>query len=95
MTLGGGFGCKSEVNRTNYCNPAVEKLLAEQSQEADFEKRRKIVWEIERILAEDGARPVIYHSRAATCWHPHVKNYVHHENSLYNNWRFDRIWLDK
>lgn len=95
VTLGGGFGCKSEVNRTNYCNPVVEKLLAEQSQEDDVAKRKKIVWEIERILAEDGARPVIFHGRAATCWHPHLKGYVHQENSIYNAWRFDRVWLEK
>ena len=95
VTLGGGFACKSEVNRTNYCNPAVEKLLEAQSVEPDIGKRKQLVWQIERILAEDGARPVVYHSRAATCWHPHVKSYVHHENSLYNNWRFERVWLDK
>ena len=95
VTLGGGFGCKSEVNRTNYCNPAVEKLLAEQSVEADVAKRKRIVWQIERVLVEDGARPVIFHGHAATCWHNHVKSYVHHENSIYNNWRFDEVWLDK
>ena len=63
--------------------------------EPNVEKRKRVVWEIERILAEDGARPVIYHSRAATCWQPHVKSYVHQENSIYNAWRFDEIWLDK
>lgn len=95
VTLGGGFGCKSEVNRTNYCSPKVEALLDQQSQETDFEKRRAIVWQIERILVEDVVRPVLYHSRAATCWHPHVKGYEHQENSIYNSWRFERLWLDK
>ena len=95
VTLGGGFGCKSEVNRTNYCNPEVEALLDKQSQELDFGKRRAIVWQIERILAEDVARPVIYHGKAATCWYPHLKGYVHQENSIYNSWRFERLWLDK
>ena len=28
-------------------------------QETDLEKRKKIVWEIDRKLLEDGARPVI------------------------------------
>lgn len=95
VTLGGGFGCKSEVNRTNYCNPKVEELLAKQSQEPDLAKRKATVWEIERVLAEDIARPVIYHGKAATCWQPHVRNYVHQENSIYNAWRFERLWLDK
>ncbi len=95
VTLAGGFACKSEMNRTSYCNPAVETLLQQQSIEADFGKRRALVWQIERILAEDVARPVIYHSRAATCWHNHFKGYVHQQNSIYNNWRFEGVWLDK
>ena len=33
--------------------------------------------------------------RAATCWHPHLKGHVQHENSIYNNWRFESVWLDK
>ena len=31
--------------------------------EADQEKRKQLVWEIERQLAEDVARPVLYHNR--------------------------------
>ena len=58
-------------------------------------KRKQIVWEIERKLVEDAARPAIYHPRAATCWWPQLKGLVRHENSIYNNWRFEDIWLDK
>ena len=89
------YTCKSERNYTGYCNPAVEKLIEEQSREADLTLRKKIVWQIERVLVEDGARPIIMHNRAATCWHPHVKGHVLHENSIYNNWRFESVWLDK
>ena len=73
----------------------VEKLLDEQSQEVDVEKRRQKVWEIEKILVRDVARPVIYNGRGGTCWHPHVKGFVLQENSIYNAWRFERVWLDK
>jgi peptide/nickel transport system substrate-binding protein len=93
--LKGAYACNSEANYTNYCTPQVDKLLDEQSQEADVEKRKKIVWEIERVLAEDVARPIIYHNRSGTCWQPHLKNYVLSENSIYNNWRFEEVWLDK
>lgn len=95
VTLAGGFACKSEMNRTNYCNPKVEELLDKQSQEPDIAKRREIVWQIERILAEDVARPVIFHGRSATCWHNHLKGYTHHQNSIYNSWRFEGVSLDK
>ena len=59
------FSCKSERNYTGYCNPEIEKLFEVQSAETDFDKRRKIVWEIDRKLLEDGARPVIMWNRAA------------------------------
>jgi hypothetical protein len=35
--------------------------------ESDKEKREQLVWEIERQLAADGARPVIFYPRGATC----------------------------
>ena len=86
--LKGAYACNSEANYTQYCTPQVDKLLAEQSQQADIDKRKAIVWEIERVLAEDVARPIIYHNRSGTCWHSYLKGYVLHENSIYNNWRF-------
>ena len=90
-----GFSCKSEANFSQYCNPKVDKLLDQQSQEPDLGKRKALVWEIERILVEDVARPIIFHGKQATCWHAHFKGHVQHENSIYNNWRFEHVWLDK
>ncbi len=58
-------------------------------------KRKQLVWEVERKLALDVVRPIIFHNRAATCWHPHVKGVVLHQNSIYNNWRLEDVWLDK
>jgi peptide/nickel transport system substrate-binding protein len=95
VTLTEGYACQSERNYTKYCNPTVEKLLDAQSEEADVEKRKQLVWRIEAILAEDAARPIIQHNSAATCWHPHVKGHVQQENSIYNNWRFEEMWLDR
>ena len=89
------YSCKSERNYTQYCNAEVDKLLAAQSRELDREKRRKIVWDIERLLVEEAARPIIIHSVAANCWHPYVKNYTPHDNSQYNSLRFEEVWLDK
>ena len=40
-------------------------------------------------------RPIILHTAAATCWHPHLKGHVQQQNSIYNNWRFENVWLDK
>ena len=89
------YACKSERNYTQYCNAEVEKLIDQQSSEADPAKRREIVWKIEGLLNEDVARPIIYHDRAAHCRQAYVKGFVTHMNSIYSNWRFEDVWLDK
>jgi len=89
------YACGSERNYSKYCNADVDMMIHRQSEETDHATRRKLVWEVERKLAEDVARPIIYQGITGLCWHPHVKNFVLHHNSLYNNWRFDDLWLDK
>jgi ABC-type transport system substrate-binding protein len=89
------YTCKSERNYTQYCNPAIDDLIFRQSKEVDPEKRKRLVWDVERMLAEEVVRPIIFHNRTATCWHPHVKGIVLHQNSIYNNWRLEDAWLDK
>ncbi len=90
------YWCTSQRNYTKYCNKDLEKLIKKQSTIADYDQRRKLVWEIDKKLQEDVARPIIFHGRAGTCWHPHVKGFVNPQNSLYNAWRqFEAVWLDK
>jgi peptide/nickel transport system substrate-binding protein len=89
------FSCKSERNYTGYCNPELDKLFEVQSAEPDIDKRRKLVWEIDRKLLEDGARPIVMWNRAAICMQPYVKGYVPQVNSVYNGFRFEDVWLDK
>ena len=87
--------CSSEFNRNNYCNPEVEELIGRQSSEADQEERKQLVWQIERKLAEDDARPIIFYSRDGTCRQPHVKGLTLMVNSIFNGWRMEDVWLDK
>jgi peptide/nickel transport system substrate-binding protein len=89
------YGCGSPRNYTAYCNPELEKLFDRQSMEADEGKRKKLVWEIEKKLAEDGARPIIFYNRFAYCWQPQVKNWTMMVNSIINNWRMEDVWLEK
>ena len=89
------YACGSLRNYTNYCNPALEKEFDRQSMETDPVKRRAIVWDIERKLAEDVVRPIIFHDVGAGCWHPYVKNVTIMVNSIYNGWRWEDVWLDK
>jgi peptide/nickel transport system substrate-binding protein len=72
-------------------------MVDRQSMELDQVNRKELVWAIERKLAEDAARPILYHIRAGTCWHPYVKGYIPMVNSVYNDWRMEdvSVWLDK
>jgi peptide/nickel transport system substrate-binding protein len=89
------YGCGSLRNYSAYCNPELEKLFAEQSSEPDQEKRKKLVWAIDRKLQEDVARPIIAHNKSAGCWQPYVKGYMLMVNSIYNGARLEDVWLDK
>jgi peptide/nickel transport system substrate-binding protein len=89
------YTCASERNYTKYCDAEVDKLIFAQSKELDPAKRKQLVWEVERKLAVDVVRPMIFHNVRGTCWHPHVKGFVLHTNSSYNNWRLEDVWLDK
>ena len=89
------YACGSLRNYTNYCNAELEKDFERQSMELDAAKRKQIVWEVERKLADDAVRPVIYHDIIATCWQPRVKNLTLMVNSIYNGWRWEDLWVDK
>lgn len=89
------YACGSERNYTHYCNKDLEKLFDEQSVETDVAKRKKLVWEIDKMIQEDVARPILFHARTGTCWKPYVKNMTIMSNNTYNGFRYEDIWLDK
>jgi len=89
------YACGGVGNYNAYCNPEIDKLIDQQSTEASQEKRRQLVWEIERRLVEDGARPLIYFNRGGICWDPAVRGLTVTLNSIYNGWRMEDVWLDR
>ena len=89
------YACGSDRNYTGYCNPPIDKLFDQQSMERDQNKRRDLVFEIDKKLQEDGARPILFHNRFATCRQPQVKGLTIMVNSLFNGWRMEDVWLEK
>jgi peptide/nickel transport system substrate-binding protein len=88
------YKCGSPRNYTDYCDERVDRLIDAQSQELDRGKRLKLVWEIQRKLEADVARPMLgWRKEYFTQW-PYVKNLVPH-NALYNYGRMQEVWLDK
>ncbi len=89
------YACGSELNVTGYCNREIEQLFDRQSMEADQQRRKALVWQIDERLQQDEARPIIFYNNAATCWQPWVKGLTIMVNSIYNGWRMEDVWLDK
>ena len=48
-----------------------------------------------RGLTDDDAKPLIYFNRGGICWDPKVKDLTVTDNSIYNGWRMEDIWLDR
>jgi peptide/nickel transport system substrate-binding protein len=89
------YACGSARNYSGYCNPELDKKFDEQSTMKDQEQRRKLVWEIDKRLQEDGARPIIYHLLGGTCMQPRVKALTMMVNSIFNGWRLEDTWLER
>jgi len=89
------YTCGAERNYMGYCDRELEREFERQSFEADQDKRRQLVWQIDRKLQEEVVRPIIAHTRQGTCWQPPVKGVTIMSNSLYNGWRFEDVWLDE
>jgi peptide/nickel transport system substrate-binding protein len=89
------YGCGASLNWSRYCNPEVDELIERQSREADPARRKAVLWDIERKLAADEARPIIFYRNGGTCRQPYVKGLTLMANSPFNGWRMEDVWLDK
>jgi peptide/nickel transport system substrate-binding protein len=87
------YKCGGPRNYTGYCNKAVDELIEGQSREPNVDKRRQLVWKIEKQLIEEDARPDILYVRGITCRRPYVKGLISMVNSIYNGSRFEDLWL--
>jgi len=88
------YKCGASRNYTDYCSEETDKLIDLQSQELDSGKRVKLVWEIQRKLEADVARPMLSWRKEYFAQWPYVKNLVPH-NALYNYGRMQDVWLDR
>lgn len=88
------YACGSPRNYTDYCSEEVMKLIDQQSQELDPKKRLELVWQIQKRLEEEAARPMMGWRLDYFAQWPYVKNLVPHQ-SIYNWGRMQDVWLDK
>ncbi len=86
------YWCGSPRNYTDYCDAEVTKLIEQQSQEVNPQKRLALVWRIQQKLEMDAARPILgWRTDRFARW-PEVKNLVTH-SVTYNCCRQETTWL--
>jgi len=89
------YGCGSSLNWDHYCSKEVDELITAQSIEGDVPRRKQILWQIERKLAEDDARPIIFYAGRGTCTGRNVKGSLVNTNSIFEAARREDVWLDR
>jgi peptide/nickel transport system substrate-binding protein len=72
------YVCGADRNYTGYYDAEIDRLIDWQSMEAEPEKRRRLVWEVERRLAQDVSRSVLLYSQFAT--HAAAARRADHDN---------------
>ncbi len=87
--------CRSSLNWDHYCNKDIDALITAQSMEGDAARRKQILWQIERKLAEDDTRPIIFYADRGTCTRSDVKGSLVNTNSIFNAARREDVWLDR
>ena len=88
------YACGSSRNYGDYCNEEVTRLIDQQSQEIDQKKRLALVWQIQKKLEEDAARPTMGWRTDRFAHYPYVKNLIPNQVT-YNCCRLQDVWLDK
>jgi len=88
------YACGSSRNYGDYCDEQVMRLIDQQSQETDTQKRVVLVWQIQKKLEEDAARPTMGWRVDRFPHYPYVKNLILNQVT-YNCCRFQDVWLDK
>jgi len=93
--LVGYFETGSAMNFVGYSNPEVDRLIKQQSAEADLTKRAELVRQIETILLTD--LPFIP-GTFGKYWHckwPYVKGFQLQDVGYGSRMAFEQVWLDK
>jgi peptide/nickel transport system substrate-binding protein len=88
------YACGSPRNYGDYCSEEVTRLIDQQSQEIDQKKRLALVWQLQKKLEEDAARPTMGWRTDRFAHYPYVKNLIPNQVT-YNCCRLQDVWLDK
>ncbi|MBI2907833.1 MAG: hypothetical protein HYX92_09280 [Chloroflexi bacterium] len=81
-------------NWTGYSNPYYDELYVKQSQAVDPGERRKVVWQMQRILLKDVPIALAYWTNIPYAWWREVRGFTP-PPSQQDAYDFQEIWLAK
>ncbi|UCC64643.1 MAG: hypothetical protein JSV36_06250, partial [Anaerolineae bacterium] len=86
-SYGAGF------NMNTYSNPELDEILDKGLQIIDQEERKQNYFEMQRIVAEDVASPILYFRNTTTCWNQRL----HERDPNANNttWNAHLWWVER
>lgn len=87
------FEPTSTSNYGGVNDPELTPLLEAQRREANPEKRREIIRQAVKIIADKAWGLALMRDTEYHAWHPYVKNYAPHWGT--DGWPLNEVWLDK
>ena len=91
--LFGSYHSSSPGNYIGLKDPKLDGLVNAERREPDPARRRELVKDASRYLAENGLSFAFYGGTGASFWHSHVKNYA--DNWQQWDWNAAEVWLDR
>jgi peptide/nickel transport system substrate-binding protein len=88
------YACGSPRNYSQYCSEQVGKMIDQQSQEVNPQKRLEMVLALQKKLEEEAPRPILDWKLDYVSHWPYVHNWIPH-NDIYNYGRMQDVWRDK
>ena len=88
------YACGSPRNYSQYCNEQVEKMIDQQSQEVNQQKRLEMVLALQKKVEEEAPRPILDWKLDYFAHWPYVHNMIP-QNNIYNFGRMQDVWRDK
>ena len=88
------YAADSSWNAAHLDDPKVTAMLKEQRRTKDLEARKKLIFDIQRYVAEQQYSVYLNSNTITTSWQPYVKNFAPNHSFDYGN-RAAALWLER
>ncbi len=88
------FHSKGGLNTGGLKDPTVDRLIEAESQELDVSKRKELLRELQRRLADQAYHPPTVDLGFTAAWQPYVKHYVYNTGAQHYLVEPQSVWLD-